>query len=87
MAQNLLPGSWRAIGRRPKGLVGGGGGHLLVEQVAITVSHHVSSSGVSVGHGGHGEGLLAAGLIGAAAAAAAAAGHESRKLWLLGIGG
>lgn len=87
VAQHLLPGSWRAIGRRSEGLIGGGGGgHLLVEQVAIAVTHHVSSGGVSVGHGGHGEGLLAAGLLGAAAAAAVAA-HESGKLWLLGGGG
>lgn len=49
----------------------------------------MSGSGVSIGHGGHGEGLLAAGLLCAAAAAAAAAiaAHESGKLWLLWGGG
>lgn len=77
VAQRLLPTSWRAVGRRAEGLVGGGGGsHLFVEQVAIAVAHHVSGSWVSVGHGGHGEGLLAAGMLCAAAAAAVAA-HES----------
>lgn len=89
VAQHLLSTSRRAVGGRTKGLVGGGGGsHLLVEQVAVAVAHHVSCGGVSVGHGGHGEGLLAAGLLRAAAAAAAAvAAHESGKLWLLWGGG
>lgn len=39
----------------------------------------MSGGGVSVGHGGHGQGLLAAGALGGAAAAAA---HEGGKLWL-----
>lgn len=86
VAQHLLPASCRAVGRRAERLIGGGGGgHLLVKQVAIAVAHHVSGGGVSVGHGGHGEGLLAARLLNAATAAAVAA-HESGKLWLLGGG-
>lgn len=96
VVQRLLPSSRRAVGGRAEGLVGGGGGsHLLVEQVAVAVAHHVSGGGVSIGHGGHGEGLLAAGLgaaaaaaaATAAAAAAAVAAHESGKLWLLRGGG
>lgn len=91
VAQHLLPAPRRAVGGRTEGLVGGGGGgHLLVEQVAIAVAHHMGGGGVSVGHGCHGEGLLAAGLLCAAAAAAAAtavAAHESGKLWLLWGGG
>lgn len=93
VAQRLLATSWRAVGSRAEGLVRRrGGGHFLVEHVAVAVSHHVRGGGVSVGHGGHGEGLLATWLLRAAAAATAPAaaitGHESGKLWLLlGVGG
>lgn len=87
VSQCLLNTSWGAVGRWAKGLIGGrGGGHLLIEQVTIAVSHHVSAGGIPVGHGGHGEGLLAARLLDATAAAAVSS-HESGKLWLLGVGG
>lgn len=87
VAQHFLPTSRRSVGRWAKGLIGGGGGHFPIEQVAVAVSHHMCGCGVSVGHGGHGEGLLAAGLLGTAAAAAAVAGHERGKFWLLRVSG
>lgn len=87
VSQCLLNTSWGDVGRRAKGLIGGrGGSHLLIEQVTVAVSHHVSGCRVPVGHGGHGEGLLAARLLDATAAAAISS-HESGKLWLLGVGG
>lgn len=80
----------RAEAGRAEGFVGGrGGGHLLIEQVAVAVvaQHHVRG-GVSVGHGD--QGFLAARmlllLLLGRVAAATAAGHEGGKLWLLGGG-
>lgn len=91
VAQHLLSAPRGAVRGGTKGLVGRGrGGHLLVEQVAVAVPHHVGGGcgggGVSVGDGGHGQAVRAARVLHAAAAATTAAAHEGGKLWLLGGG-